>query len=212
MNIYDHEDDQCPTPFQWPDRTPTFQQQPKRQPTAKENTPQVTQESSSQPSRPPAASQQFAVSERPEAPQYPWPESDATSQQRSSSEKHAYPSQSPAESHPYSDRVTSATSPNDQFVPKRRRSTFESAYQSSVTSGSPGNQLIQSPAESWHTGWTPTTTIDNVTSNPDIDLSTFPGLGTTVSHSLSRIYLETPIWPLKVGRPMSTHSISVAGK
>ncbi|KAK4506883.1 hypothetical protein PRZ48_000616 [Zasmidium cellare] len=200
INIYDHnadEDNPYPTTFRWPDNTPTIQERPK-QSRPRESIPQVTQEESSITSDSPATlSQQFPVLERPEAPQYQWPETDVTSQPQSSSEKHSYPSQSPADSHPYSDQVPSATSPAGQSFPKRRRLTFESTYQSSVTSSSPGNQLVRSPADSWHTGWTPSATIDNITSNSEIHLSSFPGLETTVSQSLSRIYLETPIWPLK---------------
>lgn len=199
INIYDHnpdEDNPYPTPFRWPHDTPPVQQRPKES-KRRESSSQTTQEKASLPNESPAASstRQQPVLDRPKAPQYPWPESDITSQPQSSSDKHGYPSQSPADSHPYSDHIPS---PAVQALPKRRRLTFESAYQSSATSDSPGNQLVRSPADSWHTGWTPSATLDNITSNSEIDLSSFPGLESTVSQSLSRIYLETPIWPLKV--------------
>lgn len=200
INIYDHNPDEnnlYPTPFQWPDNAPVIQQQPK-QPSRTDDINHITKDRNSQPVQSPAASQRLSVSGRPGAPQYPWPESNTSSQPQSASEKHAYPSQSPANSHTYSDRLTSATSLNEQSLPKRRRLTFEGSYQSSVTSSSPGNQFVLSPSDSWHTGWTPASNIDNIPSNSDIDLSSYSGLESNVSQSLSRIYLETPIWPLKV--------------
>ncbi|KAK3623883.1 hypothetical protein LTR56_021339 [Elasticomyces elasticus] len=104
---------------------------------------------------------------------------------------------------------------------KRRRLTFNSdSYHASPTS-----QVQQSPTQAWqaspHSGWTPAMqydpvrsadvvgfgeleqTISNVTANYD----TIPDLTQTYSHgqqsytavsdSLSRIYLETSVWPLQ---------------
>lgn len=84
---------------------------------------------------------------------------------------------------------------------KRRRLTFESSYRGSATSESPAH--LSQPSPTWHTGWTPTDGMDSMathttTGSSDYDLSGFPGLETTVSHSLSRIYLDTPCWPLRV--------------
>lgn len=91
-----------------------------------------------------------------------------------------------------------------QSTAKRRRLTFESTFRGFATPESPAQLSNASPnVDSWHTGWTPNDAIDNITTNDttgssEFDLSGYAGLETTVSQSLSRIYLETPCWPLRV--------------
>lgn len=177
QNIYDHDDeDDFPVPIAWQSRAPVV-----RKPEQHEKTKEVVES--------PASS-------RPEAPQYPWPES-SESRSQPSPGKNSFPSQSPANSQVFQD-IQSGESLDGSHLPKRRRLTFESSYHSSTTSDSPVNHLVgRSPADSWHTGWTPNTTLDHITSNSDLDLASFAGLETTVSSSLSRIYLDSPIWPLQ---------------
>lgn len=122
---------------------------------------------------------------------------------------------SPAAGHlPFLERVNSTglTTFSDLSSPtKRRRLTFSSSYQeSSAASGSPA-QVHQSPADSWHTsphtGWTPTALHDVATESGTIDeTAAFDALRPSISRgqqsftgmsdSLSRIYLDTPVWPL----------------
>ena len=108
---------------------------------------------------------------------------------------------------------------------KRRRLTFTSCYNSSPVGGGSVNAgaspvqeyQVQSPANSWHasphTGWTPATMQDiqeDIASGvtpADGSTGGFSGLEPTVSlsqqtfnavsESLSRIYLDTPVWPLQ---------------
>ncbi|KAF7185048.1 hypothetical protein HII31_13671 [Pseudocercospora fuligena] len=196
INIYDHnpdEDNPNPTPFKWPQlptASQTLSQQPplERTQSAPASAPvpptqpsPVTQQDFARPS--PASTQAFADNG------FTWSLSNSHSPR---AEKHSQPSESPA-SQAFSDRVADAS---EALAAKRRRLTFESSYHSSTTSDSPRN-LVRSPSEGWHTGWTPNTSIDNVTSNADIDLAAYTGLETTVSNSLSRIYLDTPVWPLQ---------------
>lgn len=116
-------------------------------------------------------------------------------------------------SRPLIDRPSSTGQIDDSELPsptKRRRLTGSTSYQASPTSLGSLN-LVQSPASSWqgdiHTGWTPAN-IENYeslsfeTPLPAVEQSSpqshhthqisFP----TLTGSLSRIYLETPIWPL----------------
>lgn len=92
---------------------------------------------------------------------------------------------------------------------KRRRLTSNTSYQASPTSVS-ALDLVSSPVNSWHadihTGWTPSAGTDNfaealifATPLPSTEHRSPQGSRTdytAVSDSLSRIYLETPVWPL----------------
>ena len=91
---------------------------------------------------------------------------------------------------------------------KKRRLMGHDSYQTSPISTSPVD-FLHSPSDSWHqslhTGWTPSgndNLIDSLhfeTPLPAIEPSSSHGNHqsfSAVSDSLSRIYLETPVWPL----------------
>jgi hypothetical protein len=91
---------------------------------------------------------------------------------------------------------------------KRRRLTSSTSYQPSPTSVN-ALDLVQSPVNSWHdihTGWTPSAATDHLTdalnfgSPISVAVHHSPqgsrNAYTAVSDSLSRIYLETTVWPL----------------
>lgn len=85
---------------------------------------------------------------------------------------------------------------------KRRRLTFESSIRGSGSSDSPAQ--LSDPSPTWHTGWTPTDSMDSMTANTTTGSSDFDGSGyhhglePAVSQTLSRIYLNRPCWPLQV--------------
>ena len=129
----------------------------------------------------------------------------------SAPESHSQPSDSPADPRPFLERISSTghSSFNGLSSPtKRRRLTFSNSLTGSPTAASPVQQH-QSPTNSWHasphTGWTPAS-YDSGPHHSALDPA-FAGLDHTISHtshaafksvseSLSRIYLETPVWPL----------------
>ena len=91
---------------------------------------------------------------------------------------------------------------------KRRRLTSSTSYHPSPTSAN-ALDLVQSPVNSWHdihTGWTPSAATDHLSDalnfgspmpvathhSPQGSRSAY----TAVSDSISRIYLETAVWPL----------------
>ncbi|KAM0721298.1 hypothetical protein Q7P37_003586 [Cladosporium fusiforme] len=110
---------------------------------------------------------------------------------------------------------------HENAAPEKRRRLTTSGYVSygesfpgSVSSGSPNN-IAHSPANFWdsssHSGWTPAGIESNLDIGPQNAASdpSFAGLQSSlvqntggpnfasVSDTFSRIYLETPIWPLK---------------
>ena len=92
---------------------------------------------------------------------------------------------------------------------KRRRLTFSTSHHPSPSSAN-AFDLVKSPANSWHadihTGWTPSAATDHLSDalnfgspisvaqhhSPRDSRTAYA----TVSDSLSRIYLETAVWPL----------------
>ena len=125
--------------------------------------------------------------ERPAERTFVWPETDVSSPR--GGDKRSQPSASPADSQAYS--PSSAV-----YLAKRRRPTFEASYYESNASDSP-RSAVKSPPDSWQiSGWTPNTSLDNIASTPNVDFS-FMGMENAVSQNLSRIYLETPCWPLR---------------
>ena len=92
---------------------------------------------------------------------------------------------------------------------KRRRLTSNTSYNPSPTSAS-ALDMLQSPVVSWHanghTGWTPSSATDHPSEPLTLGSPTQIAPNgspqqlrtdySTVSDSLSRIYLDTPVWPL----------------
>lgn len=100
----------------------------------------------------------------------------------------------PSPSHPAAPGVASYHAST-----KRRRFTYDSSLHGSATPDSPAQPSDPSPT--WHIGWTPVEATDQaITGNTPISsgFDDYAGLENTVSQSLSRIYLETPCWPLGV--------------
>ena len=110
------------------------------------------------------------------------------------------------------DTTLQASSSNGPFSPtKKRRLTSSTSYENSPASAGTGSfDIHASPANLWqtspHTGWTPAASHD-VPDDLSFGTSAFNGLEhtatqesqvpfTTVSESLSRIYLEESVWPL----------------
>lgn len=193
MNIYDHSPDEESsnlTPIQW--QRVSSRGDHSTQPPLERTTSHPVIGTSSRGIESPAESHiSHTHSERAEPSHYSLP----------TPEQVNYPAHSPAGSIALSERLRAEPSSLTEINhgPKRRRLTFESTYQGSASSSSPMNHMAnQSPgAADWHTGWTPTNAIDNITSASDLDLAAYSGLETAVSSSLSRIYLESPIWPLQ---------------
>lgn len=202
INIYDHNPDEGnpnPTPFKWPNLSAPPQAPDEQPPLERtQSAPAPAPSRPPQPSQPSPASHHNFTAQSPANNQafvdvtFPWQLGDSHSPR---ADKHSQPSESPA-SQAFSDRTPAEYS--EPLDAKRRRLTFESAYHSSGTSESPRN-LVRSPSEPWHTGWTPNPSSMGiqVNSNSDIDLAAYPGFETSVSHSLSRIYLDSPVWPLQ---------------
>lgn len=152
----------------------------------------------------------------------PWDERASIRPQSKSSHLHERPAIPPSESAAHHDRVVTSEQSNISTLSsptKRRRLTFSNSFQNSPTSASSLDLgLTQSPANSWHpsphTGWTPSAAADNIIDHLTEDihdsLNFDPALAghghrasqtsqtafTTVSDSLSRIYLESSVWPL----------------
>ncbi|CAK4033557.1 Hypothetical predicted protein [Lecanosticta acicola] len=194
MNIYDHspdDDGSNPTPFQWQKSSPSS-----HWPVENDRPPPLERTVS----QPAVASASHNAASPADSPAHSWPDGGDFASLHLP-EQSSYPAQSPAASVTPSDRTrTEPGSLTDtRHVPKRRRLTFESVYQSSVASESPVNPVAhQSPAtpEPWSVGWTPSKPVSNDMSASEVDLVTLSGLETSVSSSLSRIYLESPAWPL----------------
>lgn len=191
INIYDHEPDEnnpYPTPFHWPDNNSAASPARSQPPAQSTRTTQGLHRRTSQASD--SSATRIQTSERPEAPRYPWP--DVASEP--AHEKQANPAESPANSQTYSEHFPGHNASESESLLKRRRLDFDAAYQSSATPDSPVHHLIQSPADSWHTGWTPITSGQH--SRSDVDASALSSVDNGVSQSLSRIYLDSPVWPL----------------
>lgn len=194
MSIYDHEytsDETQPTAsFQWPDLNDS-------------RTKVVAASAAQQPS---PASLPSPAGQRSEA-QYATPGSHSTPGHTSTPDQYSRLDSLPLSGNSPAQGLqiqrTLSRGPSDfQTTAKRRRLTFDGSFRGSASSESPVQLSNPSPAvDSWHTGWTPTENIDNINANDDgseFVLSGFAGLETTVSQSLSRIYLDTPCWPLRV--------------
>ena len=138
----------------------------------------------------------------------PWTES-ANAVPRSIPDAGVHGTGSPADPQLELGRFNSAGNTGELTSPtKRRRLTFSDSYQASPTSVSPVD-VHQSPTNLWHpsphTGWTPSDTniipdsVNFGTPLPALEPSYSHDHQTgfsTVSETLSRIYLDTPVWPL----------------
>lgn len=133
------------------------------------------------------------------------------------------PSSDPSPSNlPLLERANSTghTSLDDLNSPAKRRrlNVGNSCYPGTPSPGGSKHHVHYSPTSSWHlspesgsqVGWTPSAIRDIGIDNVTLDATTeavFADLGhsaslgqqsfTTVSESLSRIYLDTPVWPLQ---------------
>ena len=143
----------------------------------------------------------------------PWTETERTIPKSTPSEVDTRTSESPAGPPLYPEHVdtTEHQSVAELGSPtKKRRLTFSSSHYASPATASPVDVVHHSPVNSWHhasphTGWTPSATdIISETLNFDPSLAVLEPTAshhsqpafTAVSESLSRIYLDTPVWPL----------------
>lgn len=185
MSIYDHSpgESNSPAPFQWPDL----------------NNPRANVVAASAAQQPSPASMPSPAQNGTPLSQ-PTPGLEPTSGLQSSRETRSLTSHSPAHGLDI-ERAHPVGSTSFDTSLKRRRLTFDSSLRGLRTSASPAQ--LSHLSSSWHTGWTPTESVDHLLSNDttgssEFEVTGYAGLEQTVSQTLSRIYLEAPCWPLRV--------------